>query len=95
MTPNLTHLTAADHALLDSISPQRRKETLTRLAAIQQVAATTTGTKNASMTRVSDSLGVTIGCIASWCMHYRKSGIAGILPRDRPSPATQPPLTRP
>ena len=91
---SLTLLTAADRKKFKTLPLVAQTEIRRRLAAIAQIAAAPRGTKNQVTTPLADELGVTIGSLSAFCVNFRKSGLAAIIPREKPTESTTPTLTR-
>lgn len=91
---SLTLLTAADRKHFDTLPLTAQTEIRRRLDAIFTISQAPRGTKNQVTTPLADELGVTIGTLASFCVNFRKSGLTAIIPREKPTPPTQPSLTR-
>ena len=91
---SLKLLSPADRPIFDALDPDSRTEVRRRLAAIAKIDAARPGTKNTVMTQLADSLGVTIGTLASFRQLFHKSGVKAITPRRKPATTPQPSLTR-
>ena len=91
---SLKLLSPTDRSVFTALDVDSRTEVRRRLAAIAKIDAARPGTKNAVMTTLADSLGVSIGTLASFRQLFHKSGIKAITPRRKSATVPQPSLTR-